>query len=372
MVRVACRTVMVAGLVVAASAACKHRRESPASSVARDAAVDAALRYERPATPASAPARPRPFVVGQVVIAAERDGQVRPLRLDPATGSWQALGSGPDHLFPTEAHDGAAVLVVVSRGEEDAHVEQLAWVRGAEVAPFGPQAGAIRNPAWSAAGEVAIFESSARSFRDLYRVGRAGAAVQLTDDREGNLEPALSPDGRDLVFTSSRDGDAELYRMPSGGGRATRLTASAKDDWGARWSPDGRRLVFLSDREGPPRAFVMDADGTDLRRLTDETDPDVTEDQPRWSPDGATVAILRGRPGRAELTLVDVARRRARGLTPPEARDGDLAWSPDGAYLLVARHQPITAAAIVAFVRVADSAVVATDTIAPLALRWYP
>ncbi len=344
------------------SPGCGRRRESPPPPPSLDAA---------PAPRPPPATTPRPFVTGQVVIAVEREHRVEPLLLDPATGAWQALGSGRDHLYPTEVHDGAAVLAVVSRGEDDAHVEQLAWIRGAEVAPFGPQAAAIRNPGWIAAGQVAIVESSERSFRDLYRVGLTGPAVRLTDDREGNLEPALSPDGQHLVFTSSRDGDAELYKMAATGGRATRLTASAKDDWGARWSPDGRRLAFLSDREGPPRGFVMDADGTDLRRLTDEASPEVIEDLPRWSPDGRQLAILRGSPGRAVLAVVDVASRQVRILTPPGASDADLAWSPDGAYLLVARHQPPAAPAGVAFVRVADGVTVGTDPLVPLALRWY-
>ena len=327
---------------------------------------------------ASAPARG--FVTGTVVVAARHDGHVRPLRLDPATGRWQALGSGADHLFPTEVADGDAVLVIATRGEHDGeHVEQLAWVRGAMVAPFGPRAASIRNP--TRAGAAIVFESSARSFRDVYRLDAAAAAAEparLTDDSAGNFEPALAPAGAAVVFTSSRDGDAELYRIPSRGGRATRLTASARDDWGARWSPDGQRLVFLSDREGAPRAFVMAADGTDLRRLTAETDPAAVEDAPRWSPDGATLALLRGTPGAGAVVLADARGPgpdpRPRVLTPVDARDTEATWSPDGGYLLVARHQPPTAAGAVTFVRIADNVAMAAepaDPRDPLALRWY-
>lgn len=328
---------------------------------------------------ASAPARA--FVTGTVVVAARHDGHVRPFRLDPASGRWQALGSGADHLFPTEAADGDAVLVIATRGEhEGEHVERLAWVRGAAVAPFGPGAASIRNP--TRAGATIVFESSARSFRDVYRVDGTAIAAEprrLTDDSAGNFEPALSPDGAAVVFTSSRDGDAELYRIATRGGRATRLTASARDDWGARWSPDGGRLVFLSDREGAPRAFVMDADGTDLRRLTAETDPAVVEDAPRWSPDGATIALLRGTPGAGAVVLADArgpgADQRPRVLTPADASDTEATWSPDGAYLLIARHQPPAAAAAITFVRIADNMAMAAgpgDPPDPLALRWYP
>ncbi len=358
----------VAWMVALVAATGCHRRAPPPTPARADAGpIDAA--------PAPA-AEPRPFVVGAVVVAAQRGDQVVPLRLDAATGAWRALGAGADHLFPTEVGAGDGVLVVRTRGERAGeHVEQLAWVRGAAVEPLGPTAASIRNP--TRAGGALVFESSAHSFRDLYRLDGAGpagaAATRLTDDRAGNFEPALAPDGRAVVFTSSRDGDAELYRMPTAGGRATRLTASARDDWGARWSPDGRALVFLSDREGPPRAFVMTAAGTELRRLTAEADPEVGEDAPRWSPDGAAIALVRGQASAAAVVVVDVARPGPpRSLTPPGASDTDLAWSPDGRYLIVARHQPPAAAAAVTFVRVSDGVVVARDPIEPLAVRWYP
>lgn len=343
------------------------RRARPA----RDAAPGPSTHTAAAPVTSSAPPTPHPFVTGQVVIAAEKGGRVVPLRLDPATGAWLPLGGDEhDNLFPTEVSDGDAVLAIATRGEhEGEHVEQLAWVRGATVERVGPRAPMVRNP--GRAGAALIYESNAASFRDLYRLDGA-AVARLTDDAAGNLEPAVSPDGATVAFVSSRDGDAELYRMPTAGGRATRLTASARDDWGVRWSPDGRRLAFVSDREGAPRVFVMDADGTDLARLTDEHDPDATEDAPRWSPDGRAVVFVRGAARRTELRLREVGGRASRSLTPADASDTEAAWSPDGAYLVVARRPAGAAAARVVFVRTADGVAVAADAPAPLTVRWYP
>jgi dipeptidyl aminopeptidase/acylaminoacyl peptidase len=354
--------------LAAAAAGCGRGRP-------RDGEPPPVTRAGDPVAPAPRDAAPAPvhgFVTGQVVIAARVDGQVRPVRLDPARARWEPLGSGDAHLFPTEVGFDDAVLAIAARGEHDGdHVEQLAWVRGARVTPFGPRAGSIRNP--SHAGGALVLESSAASFRDLYRVDAGDRAVRLTDDAAGNFEPALSPDGATIVFTSSRDGDAELYSMPTSGGRATRLTASARDDWGARWSPDGRRLVFLSDREGSPRSFVMDADGTDLRRLTAEPDRAIVEDAPRWSPDGRIVALVqaRGERGAVVLVAVDGDDGAAPTITPAAADDRDPTWSPDGAYLALARRTPPAGPRVV-FVRVPDGVVMAAeDGPEPLALRWY-
>lgn len=311
------------------------------------------------------------FIKGDVVVVEKRDGHDRPVRLDPATGAWTALGGGDANLFPTGHRLRGGLLAIATWGETEAdHVEQLAIVRGAEVELFGPRAQMIRNP--SVAGEAVLVESSEASFRDLYAIGADGKATRLTDNPQGNFEPAVSPDGKRVAFASSRDGNAELYVMPVGGGEATRLTNKERDDWSVAWSPDGTRLVFLSDRDSAQRVYVMAPDGTGLARLTAETAPDVVEEQPRWSPDGKTLAYLRGERASLGVVLVEVATGKARTLTPAGQVDLDYAWSPDGAHLVVVRHpdrNPQSPGAI-AFVRVSDGAVLATDDTTSSAVRW--
>jgi TolB protein len=79
---------------------------------------------------------------------------------------------------------------------------------------------------------------------------------------------AWSPGGRKLVFTSERDGNAEVYVVNSDGSRIRRLTNNPGYDGDATWSADGRRLVFVSDRDGTYAVYVMNADGSGQRRLT--------------------------------------------------------------------------------------------------------
>ncbi len=347
------------------SAACKRSAErkvapGPASDAPDDAAVDAR----------SEPAPDLSFVRGTIYIAEERAGRVQPVRLDAATGGWIAHGGGPANLFPSGQMFLGGLLVIATEGESEGdHVEQLAIVRGDAVERFGPRAGAVRNPIVSADGHVVVVETSEHGFRDLYRIapgaagGRVVAVTRLTDNREGNFDPALSPDGTVLAFSSSRDGDAELYRAPSGGGAATRLTAFHKDDWSPLWSPAGDTLAFLSDREGPPRLFLMAPDGTAQRRATTETDPDVVEDLPRWSPAGGALLFTRSAGAILVLHVLDVPTGKVRKLTPEGVTDTDAAWSPDGVYLAVLRRAlspaQTVAAAEVTLVRAADGAVMA-------------
>ena len=76
--------------------------------------------------------------------------------------------------------------------------------------------------------------------------------------------PSISPDGRTIVFTYKGD----LYRVPSGGGNATALTAHEAHDFMPVWSHDGKSIAFASDRYGNFDVFVISAEGGEPKRVT--------------------------------------------------------------------------------------------------------
>ncbi|MDB4905979.1 MAG: tolB protein precursor, periplasmic protein [Gemmatimonadetes bacterium] len=76
--------------------------------------------------------------------------------------------------------------------------------------------------------------------------------------------PAISPDGRTLVFTYKGD----LWRVAAAGGAAIPLTSHVAEDFMPVWSHDGKQLAFASDRYGNFDVFVMPASGGEARRLT--------------------------------------------------------------------------------------------------------
>lgn len=82
--------------------------------------------------------------------------------------------------------------------------------------------------------------------------------------------PALSPDGRTIVFTYKGD----LYRVPATGGPATVLTTHAAQDYMPVWSRDGKQIAFASDRYGNFDIFVMSAEGGAAQRLTFHSAPE--------------------------------------------------------------------------------------------------
>ena len=76
--------------------------------------------------------------------------------------------------------------------------------------------------------------------------------------------PAISPDGRTIVFTYKGD----LYKVPASGGAAVPLTVHTAHDFMPVWSKDGSQIAFASDRYGNFDIYVMPAAGGEARRLT--------------------------------------------------------------------------------------------------------
>ena len=79
-----------------------------------------------------------------------------------------------------------------------------------------------------------------------------GEVVQVTDHPVGkNRQPACSPDGGEILFSSNRDGKSSIYRMAADGTNVRQLTSGYDDDWEPSWSPDGKSICFVSNRPEP-------------------------------------------------------------------------------------------------------------------------
>ena len=112
----------------------------------------------------------------------------------------------------------------------------------------------------------------------------------------------VSPDGQQIVFDLLGD----LYTLPIGGGRATRLTSGMGYDAQPRFSPDGKRVVFVSDRSGGENVWIQTLDGKDTTQLTKGNNNQYVS--PEWTPDGQYVVASRsgGTFGVAKLWMFHV------------------------------------------------------------------
>ncbi len=124
---------------------------------------------------------------------------------------------------------------------------------------------------------------------DIFMADTSGKIVRrLTNSKGYDAEAMLSPDGRKMIYTSTKDGDIELYIMDLKSGKEKRITYTEGYDGGACFSPDGKKITWRASRPETPEAlkeyrellaenlvaptrmevFVADADGSNVRQVT--------------------------------------------------------------------------------------------------------
>lgn len=157
------------------------------------------------------------------------------------------------------------------------------------------------DPSWSSGGDWIVFTSERNGSADLYRVHPDGSGLErLTDDPAYDDQAAFSPDGRRVVFVSTRAGGrANLWILDIATHQATGLTSGDGGDFRPSWSPDGKWIAFSSDRGSdlPPAkgrwerlqladVYLTRPDGSGLRRISEHGG---FCGSPKWTPDSASV-----------------------------------------------------------------------------------
>ena len=178
-------------------------------------------------------------------------------------------------------------------------------------------------------------DASKQTLREISPSGSVHAAGRLTGGSLTDRQPAYSPDGHTLVFTSSREGNFDIWQLSTETGSLRRLTDHPADDWDPAFTADGKQLLWSSNRGGHFEIWVAAADGTDTRQLTDDG---FDAENPTATPDGAWVvysSLGSAHPGLWKIRLNgDEATRLVEGeAVHPEV-------SPDGRYALYFSSSP--------------------------------
>ena len=186
------------------------------------------------------------------------------------------------------------------------------------------------NPDFSPDGREIIFTSYKRRNPDMYRRALSSPVEVPLSNRKGlNITGNWSPDGSKIALALSKDGDSEIYTIDKDGSRPTRLTNNSALDLYPAWSPDGKQIAFVSDRLGKPQIFVMKATGGEARRLTTAGSYNVN---PRWSPKGDKIAYSRMVNGGFHIFTIAADGSSDIQLTA-EGSNENPSWSADGRFI---------------------------------------
>lgn len=172
---------------------------------------------------------------------------------------------------------------------------------GSDEQPLTQRGSLDYNPAWSPKGHWIVFTSERGGSADLYRIHPDGTGLdRLTDDPAYDDQAAFSPDGKQVVFVTTRAaGTANLWILDVGTRKARPLTSGHGGDFRPAWSPDGKWIAFSSDRETslPPAKgrwerlhlfdiYLVRPDGSGLKHFSQHGN---FCGSPKWTPDSKSV-----------------------------------------------------------------------------------
>ena len=164
---------------------------------------------------------------------------------------------------------------------------------------------------------------------------------------------AKAPETEKIVFVSKRDGNAEIYIMNPDGSQQVNLTQHPAEDYNPAWSPNGKQIVFTSDRTDDTfDLYLMNADGKNVQKVFKD---DEYRRYSTWSPDGKRIAYAQADKRKAILAwgarFAPIADHTLYIATPNGTSIEKLTkgfrpgWSPDGSQLIFVvaglKHAPL-------------------------------
>jgi eukaryotic-like serine/threonine-protein kinase len=192
------------------------------------------------------------------------------------------------------------------------------------------------SPAWTPDGRDILFLAESGSSIGLWRVPAAGGTPERVEAAgQAVTSFTISPQGNRLAWTQTIN-DTNIWQVELSGTSprkqsAKMLISSTKVDVSSQFSPDGKRIVFASTRSGRSGIWVSDSDGQ--RQVQVASFDRGAAGSPRWSPDGRWIVFDGRVEGNADIYLISPEGGKPRRLTSEPSEDVVPSFSRDGQWI---------------------------------------
>jgi Tol biopolymer transport system component/DNA-binding winged helix-turn-helix (wHTH) protein len=201
----------------------------------------------------------------------------------------------------------------------------------------------IQGITWTPESDKLIFASSRQGQTSLWGISAKGGTPQRLPIAGAGwaMRPALNRKGNRLAYTSvnyssslwraSLDPDHKVIRP------LEKFISSTGLEEGPQYSPDGKHIVFQSTRTGYHEIWRADSDGSNPIQLTHFA-KNLTG-TPRWSPDSRWISFDSRPAGHSEVFVINAEGGQPRQVTQGESENGVASWSTDGKWLYFASNR---------------------------------
>jgi TolB protein len=191
---------------------------------------------------------------------------------------------GGTNLSPAWSPDGTKLCFSSSRsGDPELYTVDAS---GGNLKRITSNKGPDVSPAWNRkTGAQIAWVSGRTGLPQIYTAEADGTNLQRLTDQGYAVSPAWSPNGQFLVISWMRHygpgapGAQDIYIMDIASKQWVQLTHDGGRNDFPYWSPDGRHIIFQSSRSGSVQIWAMLADGTNQKQLTFAG----SNSQPNWS-----------------------------------------------------------------------------------------
>jgi Tol biopolymer transport system component len=189
--------------------------------------------------------------------------------------------------------------------------------------------GTDRQPAYSPDGNTIVFSSNREGNFDIWQVSRAtGALRRVTEDAGEDWDPAFTPDGRKLLWSSNRGGHFEIWTAEVDGSGARQVSSDGVDAQNPAGTPDGSWIVYSTNNPDKRGVWKVRPDGRDAVRIVSGS-----TQHPEISPDGKHVLYFLDAQGGWNLQVATLAEG-TRVFEIPLVRMTRARWAPEGSRIL--------------------------------------